>query len=125
MDDLVVRGGDVLDGSGAPPVRADLAIADGRIARIVPRYTGTARREIDARGSIVGPGFIDIKTHSDFTLPYAPRAESKATASRNEPRRGPPSAASRRRMRRMRSLSSARYDLKDCGSILLKDRIVL
>jgi len=48
VDDLVVRGGDVLDGSGAAPVRADLAIRDGRIVQIAPGYAGTARREIDA-----------------------------------------------------------------------------
>lgn len=77
MDDLVIRGGAILDGSGTDTVRGDLAIGDGRIVAITPRHAGTARREIDAQGSIVAPGFIDIKTHSDFTLPYAPRAESK------------------------------------------------
>ena len=77
MNDLVIRGGGVLDGSGSEATQNDLAIRDGRIVAITPRYVGTARREIDARGSIVAPGFIDIKTHSDFTLPYAPRAESK------------------------------------------------
>ena len=77
MDDLVIRDGGIVDGSGADTARADLAIRDGRIVEITPRYTGTARREIDARGMIVAPGFIDIKTHSDFTLPYTPRAESK------------------------------------------------
>ena len=77
MDDLVIRGGGVLDGSGSDAVRRDVAIRDGRIASISARYSGTARRTIDARGLVVAPGFIDIKTHSDFTLPYAPRAESK------------------------------------------------
>src|SRR5690606_38766105 len=42
-----------------------------------PRSTRTARREIDARNQVVAPGFIDIHTHSDFTLPLNPRAESK------------------------------------------------
>lgn len=77
MDDLVIAGGDVLDGSGSEAIRADVVVRDGRIASIAPRYTGSARRTIDARGLVVAPGFIDIKTHSDFTLPYAPRAESK------------------------------------------------
>jgi len=77
MDDLVIRGGEILDGTGAATGRADLAIREGRIVAITPRYAGSARRVIDARGSVVAPGFIDIKTHSDFTLPYAPRAESK------------------------------------------------
>ncbi len=77
MDDLVIRGGMILDGTGAAPVRADLAVRDGRITAITPRHSGPARRVVDAEGLIVAPGFIDIKTHSDFTLPYAPRAESK------------------------------------------------
>jgi N-acyl-D-amino-acid deacylase len=77
MDDLVIRGGMLLDGTGADAVRADLAVRDGRISAITPRHSGPARRVIDARGLTVAPGFIDIKTHSDFTLPYAPGAESK------------------------------------------------
>jgi N-acyl-D-aspartate/D-glutamate deacylase len=77
LDDLVIRGGQVLDGTGADPVRGDVAIRDGAIASIGPRYTGTARRTIDAGGLVVAPGFIDVKTHSDFTLPHAPGAESK------------------------------------------------
>jgi N-acyl-D-amino-acid deacylase len=77
MDDLVIRGGVVLDGTGSDAERGDLAIRDGRIASVVASYSGTARRTIDARGLVVAPGFIDIKTHSDFTLPYAPGAESK------------------------------------------------
>ena len=77
MDDLVIRGGGILDGTGNDTVRGDLVIRDDRIVAITPRPAGTARREIDAQGLIVAPGFIDIKTHSDFTLPYAPSAESK------------------------------------------------
>jgi N-acyl-D-aspartate/D-glutamate deacylase len=77
MDDLVIRGGGILDGTGNDTVRGDLVIRDDRIVAITPRPAGTARREIDAQGLIVAPGFIDIKTHSDFTLPYAPGAESK------------------------------------------------
>jgi N-acyl-D-aspartate/D-glutamate deacylase len=77
MDDLVIRGGMILDGTGADAVHADLAVRDGRIAAITPRHSGPARRVLEAQGLVVAPGFIDIKTHSDFTLPYAPRAESK------------------------------------------------
>ena len=77
MDDLVIRGGMILDGTGADAVRADLAVRDGRIAATTPQHSGPARRVIEAEGLTVAPGFIDIKTHSDFTLPYAPRAESK------------------------------------------------
>ena len=77
MDDILIRGGEVIDGSGAPARHADVAIVDGRISAITDHYTGQAHRVIDARDLVVAPGFIDIHTHSDFTLPLNPRAESK------------------------------------------------
>jgi len=77
VDDLIIRGGTVLDGTGAPGREADVAVAAGRIAEVAPGSTRKARREIDARGQVVAPGLIDIHTHSDFTLPINPRAESK------------------------------------------------
>lgn len=75
--DILIRGGDVFDGSGMPGERADLAIDGGRIAAIAPGLETEADRIIDASGLAVAPGFIDIKTHSDFTLPINPKAESK------------------------------------------------
>src|SRR5262249_36567431 len=75
--DILIRGGMLIDGSGAAGVRADLAIADGRIAALGPSLTGDADKIIDADGLAVTPGFIDIKTHSDFVLPINPKAESK------------------------------------------------
>src|SRR5262245_66474750 len=77
MDDLLIRGGHVIDGSGVPGREADVAVLDGRIAAVEPRSVRSARRIIDARGQVVAPGFIDIHTHSDFTLPLNVRAESK------------------------------------------------
>src|SRR5262252_2905332 len=77
MDDLVVRGAQVIDGSGAPGRAVDIAICDGRIRALASSLTGPARRVIDATGYVVAPGFIDIHTHSDFTLPLNPKAESK------------------------------------------------
>ena len=77
MDDILIRGGQLIDGSGAPARHADVAICGGRISRIADRCPGKAYREIDATGQAVAPGFIDIHTHSDFTLPINPRAESK------------------------------------------------
>ena len=77
MDDLLIRGGHVINGSGAGGRDADVSIGNGRILVIEPRSTRSARRGIDARGQVVAPGFIDIHTHSDFTLPLNQRAESK------------------------------------------------
>jgi len=60
---LAIRGGTVVDGTGSPPFRADVGIAEGRVVEIAPRVDG--RREIDASGRLVVPGFIDIHTHYD------------------------------------------------------------
>src|SRR3990167_1441978 len=62
--DLVVRNGTVLDGTGAEPREADVAIKDGRIAA-VGKIAGAGREEIDAKGLAVTPGFVDIHTHYD------------------------------------------------------------
>src|SRR5436190_1799674 len=75
--DILIRGGMVIDGSGGPGENADVAISGGHIAAIGTPLSGTAARVIDAEGLAVAPGFIDIKTHSDFTLPINPKAESK------------------------------------------------
>ena len=77
MDDLLIRGGHVIDGTGAHGREADVSVAGGSIAAIEARSARPARRVIDARGQVVAPGFIDIHTHSDFTLPLNPLAESK------------------------------------------------
>jgi N-acyl-D-amino-acid deacylase len=76
MDDFVIRGAEVIDGSGAPARRVDVAVRDGRIAAIGTEAR-PARRVVDAAGRVLAPGFIDIHTHSDFTLPLNPRAEGK------------------------------------------------
>ncbi len=64
MADLVIRGGIVVDGTGAAPIEADVAIEAGRITQ-VGRVAERGREEIDARGRIVSPGFVDIHTHYD------------------------------------------------------------
>ncbi len=62
--DLVIRGGTVVDGGGAPPVQADVAIRDGRIV-CVGEVSGVGAQEIDAHGLVVAPGFVDVHTHYD------------------------------------------------------------
>ncbi|GGC48753.1 N-acyl-D-amino-acid deacylase family protein [Chelatococcus reniformis] len=62
--DLVIRHGTVVDGSGGPAFEADVAIRGGRIAE-VGRVTGAGAEEIDAKGQLVTPGFVDIHTHYD------------------------------------------------------------
>lgn len=69
--DLVLRGGTVVDGSGAPPRVADVAIEGDRIVEVGP-VTGRARREIDADGLLVTPGFVDIHTHFDGQATWDP-----------------------------------------------------
>jgi N-acyl-D-amino-acid deacylase len=68
VTDLLIRGGTVIDGTGAPSVRADVAITGNKITD-VGQFTGRrALRMIDARGKIVAPGFIDIHSHSDESM---------------------------------------------------------
>src|SRR5579872_5809550 len=76
VHDILIRGGTLFNGDGSQGVAGDLAIDNGRIAA-VGNDGGDARTVIDATGLAVAPGFIDIKTHSDFTLPINPKAESK------------------------------------------------
>ena len=64
MYDSVIEGATVVDGSGAPPFTADVALQDGRIAEI-GRVTAAARETIDGRGAWLTPGFVDIHTHYD------------------------------------------------------------
>jgi N-acyl-D-amino-acid deacylase len=74
---LLIRGGEVVDGTGAPRRRADVAVDADRIVAAGPGLQGEARRVIDAGGHVVAPGFIDIHSHSDLFYLACPAAESK------------------------------------------------
>jgi N-acyl-D-amino-acid deacylase len=73
---LVIRGGMVFDGTGAPGIEADVAIENGRIVAIGKSLADQGAIEIDAKGMAVAPGFIDIHSHGDGSLWDDPRAES-------------------------------------------------
>ncbi len=77
MFDVLIRGGYILDGTGSPAFRADVALTGERIDAIGDLRDANADETLDATGLMIAPGFIDIHSHSDFTLPVNPRAESK------------------------------------------------
>ena len=72
--DLVVRGGTIVDGTGIPRYKADLAVKDGRVARISGKIAAGGAREINAAGCIVAPGAVDLHTHYDAQLNWDPYA---------------------------------------------------
>ncbi|MFD4541091.1 amidohydrolase family protein [Streptomyces bauhiniae] len=84
MEELVIRDADVVDGSGAPAYRADVVVDRGRIVSIVKEAAGAgcrrprARRELDAEGLVLSPGFIDMHAHSDLALLRDPDHSAKA-----------------------------------------------
>jgi N-acyl-D-aspartate/D-glutamate deacylase len=75
--DLIIRGGIIVDGTGNPWFRGDVAVSGDRIVAVGRLRFGTARREIDARGLVVAPGFIDMHSHSDYVLFEDGDAQSK------------------------------------------------
>jgi N-acyl-D-aspartate/D-glutamate deacylase len=75
--DVLIRGGQVLDGTGSPAGRADVGIRGDRIAAVGALDGRSARRTIDATNLVVAPGFIDLHTHSDMPLLADGTAQSK------------------------------------------------
>ena len=68
MLDIVIRNGRIVDGSGLPAFRGDVAVEGGRIRQVGGHVSGPARQVIDAEGLVVAPGFIDPHTHFDAQL---------------------------------------------------------
>ena len=75
--DVLIAGGEVLDGTGAAAVRADVGIRGDRVAAIGPLAGRSAAKTIDATGLVVAPGFIDLHTHSEMPLIADGTAQSK------------------------------------------------
>ena len=71
MHDLIIREGNVVDGSGAPARVTDIAVNDGIVTEL-GRKLGRARRKINAQGSLVTPGFVDVHTHYDGQATWDP-----------------------------------------------------
>ena len=84
MEELVIRDADVVDGSGEPSYRADVVVDGGRIVSIVKEAAAAgcqrpeARRELDAEGLVLSPGFIDMHAHSDLAVLRDPDHSAKA-----------------------------------------------
>jgi N-acyl-D-aspartate/D-glutamate deacylase len=72
MHDLVISGGTVVDGTGAAPRRADVAVDDGRITEVGELDDRAARQTIEADGMLVTPGFVDVHTHFDGQITWDP-----------------------------------------------------
>ncbi|MCE9531919.1 MAG: D-aminoacylase [Planctomycetes bacterium] len=75
--DLVIRNGKIVDGTGSPWFIGDLAIKGDKIVSVGRAIVGDAKREIDAKGLVVAPGFIDMHSHSDYLLLEDGKAQSK------------------------------------------------
>ena len=74
--DILIRNARVVDGAGNPWYRADVAIKDGKIAKIGTLPTASATKTIDAAGRVLTPGFIDVHTHIEAGIFLVPRADS-------------------------------------------------
>ena len=76
--DLIISGGSVIDGTGAEGKRADIAVSNGRIARIGDLSGDSAAQRIDASGKVVTPGFVDLHTHLDAQVGWDPLMSSSS-----------------------------------------------
>jgi len=74
--DILFRDARIVDGTGNPWFHGDVAIEGDRIAQVGPLAAAQAPRTVDVGGTVLAPGFIDLHTHSDFTLPVFLRADA-------------------------------------------------
>ena len=94
MFDVLIAGGDVYDGSGDGPVRADVGVRDDRVAAVGRGLPREAKAVIDAAGKAVCPGFINILSHSHLSILHDPRSLGELTqGGQRSARRCPPPPA--------------------------------
>ena len=74
--DILIRNSRVVDGTGNPWFRADVALRDGKIVAVAKPVKGSAYREIDAKGRVLAPGFIDVHTHIEAGIEKVPRGDN-------------------------------------------------
>jgi len=74
--DVIIRGGDVIDGTGSPSIKKDVGIIGDKIAAVGDLSQSTGEKIVDAAGQVVAPGFIDMHSHADQTILMYPCAES-------------------------------------------------
>ena len=120
MLDLVLEGGQVVDGTGSPAFRGDVGIEGERIAAVGPLARAEARRRLDVRGRVVIPGFIDTHVHADLALLADPAHEAAIRQGvttyllgQDGVAMAPASTATLAYMKRYTAGFSGRFDLPD------------
>ena len=76
MHDIIIRNADIIDGTGKSAYQADVAVDGGQISDVGDLSRNGGRHVIEAEGHAVTPGFIDMHSHADFSLPIWPTADS-------------------------------------------------
>ena len=112
--DVLFKNGKVLDGTGNPWVKADVAVKDGKIHKILRHGTVKASRIIDVDGLVVAPGFIDIHNHSDISMIVDPKMDSKVrqgvTTEVNGQCGGSPAPVNENTLKRVRRIKPEEVD---------------